>query len=304
MSYFAWVIQGVILRDEIVWQMVRQQRALPLVMLTSGGYQRSTAAVIAESITNLQQLGLVDLNCGTTTKPQHYDASNIDSSMLPPLKYSSLLTRCTGKKKSSVVSASESSTPQSGRHSATDSTTSSPPPHGRMNQAVDKIVDDKVTVAPGKITSTPSQDNGNSAAAGLPHPPSFIDIKAEVRNSLVSACSSADYSTPHFTVPPSFLASPSSPPDNLRRDMTQQMSISDSTTPPSPVYRSVTGSWLTVNNTGSPKADSTPPLHRHDRVASTPSLAQQSCVASLQSPYQSAHSITSSLAKNCDFMPP
>ena len=56
--------QGIITRDEIVWQKVRQ-RNIPLIMLTSGGYQRSTAAIIADSIANLHRLSLIDLKPST-----------------------------------------------------------------------------------------------------------------------------------------------------------------------------------------------------------------------------------------------
>lgn len=44
--------QGVIERDEIVFEMARD-RGVPLVMLLSGGYLRSSARVIADSILNL-----------------------------------------------------------------------------------------------------------------------------------------------------------------------------------------------------------------------------------------------------------
>ncbi|XP_045582444.1 histone deacetylase 11 isoform X1 [Procambarus clarkii] len=53
--------QGIIERDEIVFQKVRQ-RSIPIVMLTSGGYQRVTAAVIADSIANLTKKSLIDMS--------------------------------------------------------------------------------------------------------------------------------------------------------------------------------------------------------------------------------------------------
>lgn len=56
-----WHSQGIIDRDEIVFQKVRQRR-IPIVMLTSGGYQRVTAAVIADSIANLNKKSLVNLS--------------------------------------------------------------------------------------------------------------------------------------------------------------------------------------------------------------------------------------------------
>ncbi|XP_071512493.1 histone deacetylase 11-like isoform X1 [Panulirus ornatus] len=53
--------QGIIERDEIVFQKVRQ-RNIPIVMLTSGGYQRATASVIADSIANLSKKSLIDVS--------------------------------------------------------------------------------------------------------------------------------------------------------------------------------------------------------------------------------------------------
>lgn len=45
-------------RDALVFGRVRQ-RHLPVVMLTSGGYQRQSARVIARSVLNLCRLGLL-----------------------------------------------------------------------------------------------------------------------------------------------------------------------------------------------------------------------------------------------------
>lgn len=50
---------GVIRRDQLVFMKARERR-VPIVMLTSGGYQRCTAKVIAESILNLYDAGLID----------------------------------------------------------------------------------------------------------------------------------------------------------------------------------------------------------------------------------------------------
>ncbi|CAL4236641.1 unnamed protein product [Meganyctiphanes norvegica] len=55
--------KGIIERDEIVWRKVRQ-RGIPIMMVTSGGYQRSTAAVIADSIINLKNKDLISLSGG------------------------------------------------------------------------------------------------------------------------------------------------------------------------------------------------------------------------------------------------
>ncbi|XP_076065917.1 histone deacetylase 11 [Oratosquilla oratoria] len=53
--------EGIIKRDEIVWQKVRR-RKIPMMMVTSGGYQRRTAAIIADSLANLNAKGFISLN--------------------------------------------------------------------------------------------------------------------------------------------------------------------------------------------------------------------------------------------------
>ncbi|KAF2901613.1 hypothetical protein ILUMI_04570 [Ignelater luminosus] len=50
--------QGIIQRDEMVFQKARSKR-IPIVMLTSGGYLKKTAKIIATSILNLHDLGLI-----------------------------------------------------------------------------------------------------------------------------------------------------------------------------------------------------------------------------------------------------
>uniref|UniRef100_A0A2S2N961 Histone deacetylase 2 n=1 Tax=Schizaphis graminum TaxID=13262 RepID=A0A2S2N961_SCHGA len=50
--------EGIIQRDEMVFKLA-QQNNIPLVMLTSGGYRKSTANIIAASLQNLVQKGLV-----------------------------------------------------------------------------------------------------------------------------------------------------------------------------------------------------------------------------------------------------
>ncbi|XP_065311592.1 histone deacetylase 11 isoform X2 [Dermacentor albipictus] len=50
--------KGVVQRDELVFRRVRKQ-GLPVVMLTSGGYQRQSARVIARSVLNLCRRGLL-----------------------------------------------------------------------------------------------------------------------------------------------------------------------------------------------------------------------------------------------------
>ncbi|RXM95935.1 Histone deacetylase 11 [Acipenser ruthenus] len=51
--------QGIIKRDEILFKAARR-RKIPILMVTSGGYQKRTARIIADSIINLHNLGLVD----------------------------------------------------------------------------------------------------------------------------------------------------------------------------------------------------------------------------------------------------
>lgn len=49
---------GIIKRDEFVFSKAREQN-IPIVMLTSGGYLKKTARIIATSIINLHDLGLI-----------------------------------------------------------------------------------------------------------------------------------------------------------------------------------------------------------------------------------------------------
>lgn len=42
--------------------MKARERRIPIVMLTSGGYLKCTAAIIAESILNLANLGLISVH--------------------------------------------------------------------------------------------------------------------------------------------------------------------------------------------------------------------------------------------------
>ncbi len=48
-----------IIRDEIVFSKCIRDRNIPLVMCTSGGYQRTNARVIADSILNLKTKNLI-----------------------------------------------------------------------------------------------------------------------------------------------------------------------------------------------------------------------------------------------------
>ncbi|XP_007437025.2 histone deacetylase 11 [Python bivittatus] len=51
--------EGIIERDEIVFRVARKHR-IPILMVTSGGYQKRTARIIADSLLNLHRLGLID----------------------------------------------------------------------------------------------------------------------------------------------------------------------------------------------------------------------------------------------------
>ncbi|XP_009320255.1 PREDICTED: histone deacetylase 11 isoform X2 [Pygoscelis adeliae] len=51
--------KGIVKRDEVVFKAARSRR-IPILMVTSGGYQKRTARIIADSILNLHNLGLID----------------------------------------------------------------------------------------------------------------------------------------------------------------------------------------------------------------------------------------------------
>ncbi|XP_078270078.1 histone deacetylase 11 isoform X2 [Rhinoraja longicauda] len=51
--------EGIIKRDETIFMAARTYK-IPILMVTSGGYQRSTARIIADSILNLHRLHLID----------------------------------------------------------------------------------------------------------------------------------------------------------------------------------------------------------------------------------------------------
>ncbi|XP_072454349.1 histone deacetylase 11 isoform X2 [Notamacropus eugenii] len=51
--------EGIIKRDEMVFQAARNHN-IPILMVTSGGYQKHTARIIADSILNLYNMGLID----------------------------------------------------------------------------------------------------------------------------------------------------------------------------------------------------------------------------------------------------
>ncbi|XP_074054473.1 histone deacetylase 11 isoform X3 [Macrotis lagotis] len=51
--------EGIVKRDELVFRAARKHN-VPIFMVTSGGYQKHTARIIADSILNLYNLGLID----------------------------------------------------------------------------------------------------------------------------------------------------------------------------------------------------------------------------------------------------
>ncbi|XP_065543541.1 histone deacetylase 11 isoform X3 [Lathamus discolor] len=57
--------QGIVKRDEVVFKAARRRR-IPILMVTSGGYQKRTARIIADSILNLHNLGLIDKELATS----------------------------------------------------------------------------------------------------------------------------------------------------------------------------------------------------------------------------------------------
>ena len=70
--------QGIVERDRIVFQKVRTC-GIPILMLTSGGYMRETARIIANSILNLRQLGLIACDAAEVCmeSPSSGDINNI-----------------------------------------------------------------------------------------------------------------------------------------------------------------------------------------------------------------------------------
>ncbi|XP_062056584.1 histone deacetylase 11 isoform X3 [Lepus europaeus] len=69
---------GIVKRDELVFRMVRGHQ-VPILMVTSGGYQKRTARIIADSILNLYNLGLIG------PPSRDVSAQSSDSPLLPPV---------------------------------------------------------------------------------------------------------------------------------------------------------------------------------------------------------------------------
>uniref|UniRef100_A0A8P0NUB5 Histone deacetylase 11 n=1 Tax=Canis lupus familiaris TaxID=9615 RepID=A0A8P0NUB5_CANLF len=70
-------LQGIVKRDELVFRVVRG-RQVPILMVTSGGYQKRTARIIADSILNLYSVGLIG------SESPSLSAQNSDTPLLPP----------------------------------------------------------------------------------------------------------------------------------------------------------------------------------------------------------------------------
>ncbi|XP_029635167.1 histone deacetylase 11 isoform X1 [Octopus sinensis] len=91
---------GVIKRDYIVFEAVRS-RNIPIIMLTSGGYMRNNARIIANSILNLHQNQLIDCK-----EARHHQALETPSmpppDQVPRSRSESFISRffCTEPKKS------------------------------------------------------------------------------------------------------------------------------------------------------------------------------------------------------------
>ncbi|XP_023607205.1 histone deacetylase 11 isoform X4 [Myotis lucifugus] len=67
--------QGIVKRDELVFRVARRCQ-VPILMVTSGGYQKRTARIIADSILNLYDLGLIGPESASIS------AQNSDTPML------------------------------------------------------------------------------------------------------------------------------------------------------------------------------------------------------------------------------
>ncbi|KAK3578775.1 hypothetical protein CHS0354_035683 [Potamilus streckersoni] len=66
--------KGIIQRDEIVFEKARK-RGIPVLMVTSGGYQKTTARIIADSIINLKTKGLISCQTEKNCPPSPRESS-------------------------------------------------------------------------------------------------------------------------------------------------------------------------------------------------------------------------------------
>lgn len=67
---FSPLSQGIVKRDEIIFRAARR-RGIPILMVTSGGYQKKTARIIADSILNLHRQGLIGEEAVEGAGPSH-----------------------------------------------------------------------------------------------------------------------------------------------------------------------------------------------------------------------------------------
>ncbi|XP_067683770.1 histone deacetylase 11-like isoform X2 [Haliotis asinina] len=83
--------EGIILRDEMVFAKARELN-IPIFMLTSGGYTRGTARIIADSILNLRQKKLISCHEAESFMHTETDVSNVG--MSHSQSEGSLFSRC------------------------------------------------------------------------------------------------------------------------------------------------------------------------------------------------------------------
>ena len=82
--------QGIIKRDEIVFTKVRA-KGIPIVMVTSGGYTRETAKIIADSILNLKEKKLISLESSVKFEDTFPPEWNEESYRNDPFKGTEIL---------------------------------------------------------------------------------------------------------------------------------------------------------------------------------------------------------------------
>ncbi|XP_046568110.1 histone deacetylase 11-like isoform X2 [Haliotis rubra] len=104
--------QGIILRDEMVFAKARELN-IPIFMLTSGGYTRGTARIIADSILNLRQQKLI--SCEEADSFMHTETDLSDVGMSHSQSEGSLLSRCKNACVSFITRSSTQEFDQVGR---------------------------------------------------------------------------------------------------------------------------------------------------------------------------------------------
>ncbi|KAL3852141.1 hypothetical protein ACJMK2_015820 [Sinanodonta woodiana] len=81
--------KGIIQRDEIVFEKAKKWK-IPVLMVTSGGYQKTTARIIADSIINLKNKGLISIEAAKNCQPSR---RRIVSSKSNSQSYETLFSR-------------------------------------------------------------------------------------------------------------------------------------------------------------------------------------------------------------------